>query len=435
MENLLLLHLPFSRRHFTLLAFQAAMLPHTALAGQRVSRERAVFAAPDGQEGVVTAHVYIPYEAKTPGLAHYAEHLAMLSFLGKAPGEMDPHGSASVNDTVIVYWLSGPPSRLASILKTLAGVFAPLDLPQAFADTERDVIQREYDLAVLDNPDQLAFEAVSAFLYAGNSKAVSVLGTRAEIEAITYEQAKAFHAATHRPENAILVVTGQISDQALHDAIAESGFPPMAMRNAIRPASFTFPGVAEREFVFPLNAVKPRMIWRKVVMLPEPVQYDVLVQRCNLLFEVLISALPGGLPKQLRFDAFLAQSIDLAIFSLDERHAEIRIWLEPDSGVSFARLRSALEAALAQTAAGIPHSTFERVHRRFLDNYPADDDEKENAGNLLDRIVNRRMPIGPERLRASAQQLNQADTGRLLSAIAGPGRLAVTYIGKDVSDE
>ena len=103
--------------------------------------------------------------------------------------------------------------------------------------------------------------------------------------------------------------------------------------------------------------------------------------------------------------------------------------------MSFARLRSALEAALAQTAAGIPHSTFERVHRRFLDNYPADDDEKENAGNLLDRIVNRRMPIGPERLRASAQQLNQADTGRLLSAIAGPGRLAVTYIGKDVSDE
>ncbi|WP_395663796.1 M16 family metallopeptidase [Aestuariivirga sp.] len=424
-----------SRRFFAILALQLSMFPRTAFSGQDGSQEHAVFAEPDGQKGVVTARIFIPYEAATPGLAHYAEHLAMLSVLGKAPGEMDPHGSASVSETVMVYWLSGPPEELAGMLKTLASVFAPLELPQAFAETERDIIQHEYDLAVLDNPDRLALEAVNAFLYAGNSLAVSVLGTRNQIKAITYEQAKAFHAATHQPEKAILVVTGEISDRALQHAIAGSGFPAMARRSAIRPPSFSFPGVAEKVFLYPLDSAMPRMIWRKVVMLPEAVQYDALVLRCNLLFNVLISALPGGLPKQLRFDAFIAQSVDLAIFPLDERHAEIRVWLQPDSGVSFSGLRFALETALAQTAAGIPQPTFERVHRRFIDDTPDDGDEKANADNLLDRVANRRLPIGSQRLRALAQQLNKADTEGLLSAVAGPGRLAVTFIGKDIPHE
>ncbi len=390
-----------------------------------------VFAAPDGSVGRVTAKLLIPYEPLRAGLAHYVEHLAALALLEGKPRDL-ALDAAYATPHVMAYALKGPMAALPTMLRHLKRVFLPLAVPGTIANSERNIIQREYDLALIDNPDGVAFEQASAFLYEGNANALSVLGSRDEIGALTYDEAKAFHAATHRPERAILVVTGDTSEQALEQATAEAEFPPMAMQSHVHPPAFRFPGEGSRVFSVPQASVGPRMAWRNLAMLPGAVPYGFLVQQCNLLSVVLLSALPGGVPHQLRFDHALAQTIDLAIFPHDERHVEISVWLEPDHGVGFSRLRVALENALAKTAQGIPEPTFKRVHRRFLDDWPKADDQKANAANLLDRLDIRRLPPDPRTLRAVADGLSLQAMNGLLLPLAQPQRLAVSLIGKDV---
>ena len=66
---------------------------------------------------------------------------------------------------------------------------------------------------MLDNPDARASEAMKAFLYDGNAIAASPIGTPDEIMAVDYDEARAVHAATHVPENARLVVIGDVTEQ------------------------------------------------------------------------------------------------------------------------------------------------------------------------------------------------------------------------------
>ncbi|MCZ8295475.1 MAG: hypothetical protein O9254_00955 [Rhodobacteraceae bacterium] len=83
------------------------------------------------------------------------------------------------------------------------------------AETERDIILREYDWWMGNNADAQTTEDMDAFLYEGNAIAASVIGTPEKIEELSYEAAKDFHAQTHRPERARLVVTGDVTERRL----------------------------------------------------------------------------------------------------------------------------------------------------------------------------------------------------------------------------
>ena len=44
----------------------------------------------------------------------------------------------------------------AGAARNAQGVFDPIDLPRAFAEKERDIILREYEFRMVDNPDAQA---------------------------------------------------------------------------------------------------------------------------------------------------------------------------------------------------------------------------------------------------------------------------------------
>jgi predicted Zn-dependent peptidase len=167
-------------------------------------------------------------------------------------------------------------------------VFDPIDLPQEFAETERDIVLREYDLRMANNPDAQAAEAMEAFLYEGNAIAASVIGTPTEIKAVTFDDAKAFHDATHRPERARLVVIGDVSQSQLDDAMQQAGFPDLdAKRDDIAPPPFTLAAPETQTFRYPDPAAAPPMTWRKVVALPETVDFDLLEAQTALARDIL----------------------------------------------------------------------------------------------------------------------------------------------------
>lgn len=384
----------------------------------------------------IRANLILPAPLEKEGLAHYVEHLTWLSNIGKNTRPADRHSNAWTNNLAIGYWLSGDADDLTDILRTLSGVFDPISVPRDFAEQEREVILREYDLRMTNNPDALAANDMQAFLYTGDAIAAPLMGAPNEIRALSFDEAKAYHNLTHRPEKATLVVSGNLSTRELNRAIRESGFPELTRASeVIAPPPFTLAAAEVRTFTYWVPDAAPRMIWRKVVRLDEPVQFDLLEARTALLTDILSTNLPGGIAGPLRFDAFIAKSFSVAVYPIDEQHIEISFFAEPDEDVTFRELRQAFETYLTNSSKGIPQATYQRVRGRFSDYWPDWTNKDQVAEWMVNYVLNRvsslREPLTERRLRKLDSQIAAPDINALLAVLAGPGRSAIAFIGED----
>ena len=388
------------------------------------------------QNNTVTVLVTFGHSNEAVELAHYTEHLTWLNTSDKSR-DADRHSNAWTNSYAVGYWLSGQPEDLPELLSQLKGVFDPLELPESFVLEERDIVLREYDFRIADNPMAQAGEAMNAFLYADNSIAASVIGTPEDIMAFTYDQAKALHAETHRPDNAVLVVTGDVTQWDLNRAMAQANWPEGApVADVLVPPTFDLAATEAERFEFADGEAAPRLIWRKVVTLPEPIQFDLLEAQSCLLADILRANLPGGIAGPLRFDAAIARSFDINIWPIDEDNIEIEFVAAPDSGVSLTELEEAFTLTFTEIAAsGIHEDTYARILARFEDFWPdwGDDDETAEwmANYVLDRVSILRLPLSERELKRLDDELSLTTTNALLQQLAGDGRTAMAYIGPE----
>ena len=382
-----------------------------------------------------SAHVILAYDSAALE-AHYLEHLVWLNAVG-AERAADQHSNAWTSDIAVGYWLSGVREDLPKLLEKLKGVFEPIDLPPAFAEQERDILLREHDLRVGDDVDAKAAIEMEAFLYQGNQIADDPIGTPETIRALTYDEARSIQAATHRAERARLVVIGNVSERELAKAIKKAGFPDLdAKREEIAPPPFDLAAPEATTLRYPDSNAAPRMVWRRVVTLPEPVQFDLLEAQTALLRDILDTNLPGGLAGPLRFDAEITRSFDIRIWPIDEDNIEISFAALPDSGVTLAALRTAFEDTFARIARnGIPEATYARVLKRFDDYWPdwedADRTARWMARYTLRRVASLRQPLGADDIRRLPDRLSRAALDSLLHQLAGRGRKAVAFIGPE----
>ena len=179
------------------------------------------------------------------------------------------------------------------------------------------------------------------------------------------------------------------------------------------------------------------MLWNKVVKLAEPIPFDLLEFQGEVLETILEFSLQGGIAAPLRFDAFIARKIEVDVFALDERHMEFFFNVEPDSGVSFADLRAAVEKALEELAKGIPAATFSRALERYSKALPDPSDRRASldwmSENAFSRLMVQRPLLTEEQLRALLPGIQHSAIDALAAALASPGRLSVAFIGKDTA--
>ena len=193
------------------------------------------------------------------------------------------------------------------------------------------------------------------------------------------------------------MVVGDVTGCQLAKAMNADDFPDLdALREDIAPPPFVLAPPESRSFHDPDPAAAPRMIWRKVMALAEPVDFDLLEAQTALARDILDSNLPGGLAGPLRFDAFVTTGFGISLTPLDEGHVELIFSAEPDRGVGFAQMQSAFEAALAAAATGVPAATYDRVRDRFDGFWPdwsdADDTGRWMADYTLSRVSALREP-------------------------------------------
>ena len=83
---------------------------------------------------------------------------------------------------------------------------------------ERDVVLEEFNTRVANSPDARLGEQVAAALYLNHPYGRPVIGWKHEIEKLNREDALAFYRRFYAPNNAILVVAGDVTAERGEEA-------------------------------------------------------------------------------------------------------------------------------------------------------------------------------------------------------------------------
>jgi zinc protease len=160
-----------------------------------------------------------------PGMAHAQEHMMFRGSPGLSPEQLSAimagvggESNANTQQVVTQYTETVAAEDLETMLNLeatrMAGV---LDSQQAWAE-ERGAIEQEVEQD-LSSPEYLLYVQLLEKLFAGTPYQQDALGSRASFEKTTGEMLQKFHRDWYAPNNAVLVVVGDIDPPRVRDQV------------------------------------------------------------------------------------------------------------------------------------------------------------------------------------------------------------------------
>jgi zinc protease len=170
-----------------------------------------------------------------PGMAHAQEHMmfrgsSQLSAaqLAAITASMGGDFDADTQSTVTQYFMTVPAEDLDVALHIEAARMHDISDAQSAWSEERGPIEQEV-AADDSSPIRKVFQTVNADLYAGTPYAVDGAGTRPSFDKTTGAMLRAFYRAWYGPNNAVLVIAGDV-DPASALADVKKLFAPIPSR-------------------------------------------------------------------------------------------------------------------------------------------------------------------------------------------------------------
>src|ERR1700723_2262142 len=203
-----------------------------------------VVVIPDHRTPVVTQMIWYKVGSadETPGksgLAHFLEHLMFKGTSKHPAGEFSQtvlnvggNENAFTSTDYTGYFQRVPRDQLEKMMGFEADRMTGLVLKDENVLPERDVVLEEYNMRVANNPEARLNEQIMAALYLNHPYGRPVIGWHQEIEKLDREDALAFYRHFYAPNNAILVIAGDV-DAADIRPMAERTFGTVAPQPAI----------------------------------------------------------------------------------------------------------------------------------------------------------------------------------------------------------
>ena len=155
-----------------------------------------------------------------PGTAHAQEHMMFRGSPGLTADQLADIGSvmggnfnADTRQTVTQYFYTVPAEDLDVALHIEALRMRDVLDSETDWEHERGAIEQEV-AQDLSSPEYVLFTKLRAALFDGSTYAHDALGTRASFDATTAAMLKEFHGRWYAPNNAILVVVGDVDPRA-----------------------------------------------------------------------------------------------------------------------------------------------------------------------------------------------------------------------------
>lgn len=152
------------------------------------------------------------------GIAHFLEHLMFKGTETLGPGEFSEiiarnggQENAFTSHDFTGYFQTVASDRLEIVMKYEADRMVNLKLTDEVVLPERDVVLEERRSRVDREPGAQLFEAMRAALFLNHPYRLPGIGWEDEIRSLTKEDAVAFYRRWYAPNNAVLIVAGDVS--------------------------------------------------------------------------------------------------------------------------------------------------------------------------------------------------------------------------------
>ncbi|HMN37436.1 MAG TPA: pitrilysin family protein [Hyphomicrobium sp.] len=211
-----------------------------------------VVVIPDHRAPVVTHMVWYRVGAAdevrgVSGIAHFLEHLMFKSTekfpaaeFSKVVARLGGQDNAFTGQDATSYFQNISKDRLRTMMEMEAERMVNLRLDEKEVLTERDVILEERRSRIDNNPAALLDEQLNAALYLNHPYGVPVIGWYHEIAKLSRQNAQDFYKHYYAPNNAILIVAGDVTSDEVK-RLAEETYGklpanPAASSTRVRPS-------------------------------------------------------------------------------------------------------------------------------------------------------------------------------------------------------
>lgn len=304
------------------------------------------------------------------GIAHFLEHLMFQGTKEVAPGDLSKivaaqggSDNAFTTQDYTAYFQRVAADRLDLVMKLEADRMHNLNLLQSDVDTERKVILDERTQRTDSDPSSLLQEQMSAAQYLNSPYSKPVIGWRQEVEQLTRQDALDFYHANYAPNNAILIVAGDVKpDDVL--ALAKKYYGPIPPSDKIKPRLRPTepPQLAERRLVLSDQRVAQPYVAR-TYLAPERNPGDQKdAAALTILAELLGGSTTSVMAKELQFDQKVATytAANYDGVSLDE--TTFGLVVVPADGVSLGDAEKAMDGVIAKFLKdGVDPDAFARI--------------------------------------------------------------------------
>ena len=175
------------------------------------------------------------------GVAHFLEHLMFRSTKKLKSGELERtvsrlggRDNAVTSHDATYYFQRLPSEHLKTAMVMEADRMRNLNLVEAEVATERDVVLQERRSVVDSKPLAILDELINANLYLNHPYRIPVLGWEHEMKKLNRAAAIAFYRRYYAPNNAILVVAGDVTPDQVKKLAQEVYGPIKRQPGALR---------------------------------------------------------------------------------------------------------------------------------------------------------------------------------------------------------
>ena len=290
------------------------------------------------------------------GIAHFFEHLMFQGTDDLAPGEFSAtveaqggNDNAFTSYDYTAYFQRVAADRLDLMMQMEADRMRDLTLSEEDVATERQVIVEERGQRTDSDPGALLNEQMAAAQFMNHPYGRPVIGWMHEIKALSREDALAFYRANYAPNNAIVVVAGDVTPEAALK-LAEAHYGPLEPSADIAPRLRPSepPQLGERRIVLQDERVSEPYVLRSYLAAERNPGDQRKAAALTLLAEVL-----GGNPTTSVFARDLQFKRGVATWSAafyDGTTVDpdtFGVYVMPVPGVPLAEAESALDEVIA----------------------------------------------------------------------------------------
>ncbi len=345
------------------------------------------------------------------GLAHFLEHLLFKGTKVMAPGEFSKivarlggTDNAFTAQDFTAYHQTVASEHLERVMKMEADRMQNLVLTDPIVLPERDVVLEERRSRFENNPAAELSLKVAEALYGNHPYGKPVIGWADELENLTTADALAFYRRYYAPNNAILVVAGDVTAAKLRP-LAEKIYGAIPRREIGSHGTDQEDGIQEaRRVVMRSTEVRQPSFLRRYLA---PNQGSAAAGEAQAL-EVLAEILGGGgtsrLYRQLVVEQKLAAAAGAYYDPVARGPASFSVYSAPVPGVSIATIEAAVDAEIEKLLhQGVKEEDVARAIRRLRASAVYARDSLDTGAQMLGAALAVGLPVAaveqwPERI-------------------------------------